>query len=418
MRILIFVFILLITINFASAEINIFKEEYKLGETFQAELNFKNLLSEIKVSDIKITNADDEVTNIGVLFTKIDNERYFIYFEIPKIESGEYKLVINNVRHISDGILKKENFEQVFKVKNAQNDIISIKPGYIILRPEERGFFKFDIKNNGKNIVTINFPEENFTKFFAQNITLTPDSFDSVYFNVKMDEIKETEKLNIKLKYNNNSFLLPIFIVNSYIKNNLMFFVERNNMKNYLDYYNVDLEYGSYAEGSIILENTLNKNLTNLIIILAGNINEILKPGFYEINSLKSKEIIELNLFFNLNGNAKEGEYEGNLVVKNEDIKSSLPIKINVLKSELYQETIEEKTNLNISESNFKEIALEPAKNQSNLTVPKVKNKLNKKIISYILIILMLIIFIAIYVLIFLKIGKPKKRKFSDLIRR
>jgi len=57
--------ILILNIYIANAEISIFKETYSPKETFQAELNFKNLVEEIAPSNIKITKRNARIVKIS-----------------------------------------------------------------------------------------------------------------------------------------------------------------------------------------------------------------------------------------------------------------------------------------------------------------------------------------------------------------
>ena len=74
MRLFFALFILVLFMNLVNADIVLFKEKYSVGETFQAELNFLNLIDDIKTENIKVLDSNKQVTDIGVLIQKIDND--------------------------------------------------------------------------------------------------------------------------------------------------------------------------------------------------------------------------------------------------------------------------------------------------------------------------------------------------------
>mgnify|MGYP001602203056 CR=1 FL=1 len=107
MRIFYIFLIFIINICIVNAEIDIFKQEYSPKETFQAELNFEDLVEEIKSSDIVILNSASQPTNVGILLTKITKKRYFVYFDIPLLEEGAYTFIVNDVKYLQNSVLKK-----------------------------------------------------------------------------------------------------------------------------------------------------------------------------------------------------------------------------------------------------------------------------------------------------------------------
>ncbi len=389
---LIFLFVFFsIIISNVNADIVTFKEEYKIGETFQAEINFPKLLEPIKIENVQILNKDNLQSNIGLKLNNIEKNRYFVYFNIPNVDPGEYKLLIKNVKYINNNILKKENFEKTFVIKEDKENIISIDPAYIIFKSKEKNFFKINIKNNGLNIINIKIEDKsNSTNIKFNNITLNKGSTESFYFYI-INITKETINISI------NDINLPIYLLNDNDEN-IKFFIGKNENKLYLDEYNFDLPIGNNAEGSIFIEN-LGLNITNISLNIEGNIKEIIKLGFDKIEFLESKSTKEIGLF--IIKNDQEGLFKGNLVLKTEDLILNLPIKIKIsefnseIKNELNQNEKELETNLSF-------------KKDENITI-KTK-EINKKTLSYSLIILIIIVFIIIYTILFIRSGKNNKR--------
>src|SRR3989344_5592462 len=145
MRLFFALFILVLFMNLVNADIVLFKEKYSVGETFPAELNFLNLIDDIKTENIKVLDSNKQVTDIGVLIQKIDNDNYFVYFDIPQIDEGDYFLIVKDVKFLENNILIKKDFIKDFSVVKDVNDIISVKPALIIYKLDEKSFFKVDI---------------------------------------------------------------------------------------------------------------------------------------------------------------------------------------------------------------------------------------------------------------------------------
>ena len=408
MRIFYIFLIFIINICIVNAEIDIFKQEYSPKETFQAELNFEDLVEEIKSSDIVILNSASQPTNVGILLTKITKKRYFVYFDIPEIAEGNYFLAVKNVKYLENGILKKENFIKEFQIEK-DGTLISIKPPYTIFIPEEKNFFKIDIKNNGNNVTNIRILEEsNATNLFNNNLTIAKNSEDSFYFNLIPEKIQDRDKLNIRLTYDKKIFFIPIFILKEHEKENLLFYTVEEQKKTYLDSYKAEIPFGNYAESSLFLENNLNKKLVNLTFSLTEDIKDMVKLGFYNIELLETNKSLELTFFINQNRNKEKGIYAGNLIIQNNEINKIFPVKINIIESQLYQQPQQQTPALNLTQAET-QLPQEIEQQEINRIMKKAE-KLDKKTISYISIAAVILLFLFIYVLLYIKTGR--KRKF------
>src|SRR3989344_2394301 len=437
MRLFFALFILVLFMNLVNADIVLFKEKYSVGETFPAELNFLNLIDDIKTENIKVLDSNKQVTDIGVLIQKIDNDNYFVYFDIPQIDEGDYFLIVKDVKFLENNILIKKDFSVVKDV----NDIISVKPALIIYKLDEKSFFKVDITNKGNNLIKVNISStDNLTKIAVNNLSISKGNYDGFYFDINKENIKDTKKTNIAINYGNNVYNLPVYILKDKISHDISFFLQTEKERKYLDFYYTDIPFESYAEGSLFLENNLIKNITNLRIFLTGDLGEVLRLGYYNIDFFESKSEKELGLFFNKDRDAKKGIYSGDIVLKNQDTEVILYITINLIEPFLEkasgkndEELFFEKESLlgkafrekreNFGKENGKasgkndELSLEGGiflKNDSGKNISSLSSgikKINKRNLSYFLIGLILLFFIAFYFAIFLKTGKNKSNK-------
>ncbi len=401
MRFFYILLILILNIYIADAEISIFKETYSPKETFQAELSFQNLVEEITPSDIKILNSELKSTDIGFLLAKITDEKYFVYFDVPEVEEGEYFLIVN-IKYIDNEVLRTDQLDKKFLVKKEENNLLSLNP-YLLFKQGEKNFFKIDLRNNGNNILNAKISEDsNSTNIFNNNLTIAKNSEDSFYFNIIEKQIEDRDKLNIKLNYGDKLFMLPVYLLTSEQKNKLAFYIEKD-QKEYINSFNLEVPFGSYAESSIILENNLNKNLTNLSLFLPENLRQIIKIGFNTIEFLEAKNSLKVTLFININRDLQIGDYNGYLLVSNTETETSLPVNIKIIENKLYQE-----------EQNLPDIEIpeeiEQEKLPEDISFKPAPKKVSKKTAVYLSILAVVLIFLLMFFIMYLKAGKKRKR--------
>ena len=385
-------FIVLINIFIVNAEINVLKSEYSGKETFQAELTFQNLVEDISSRDITILDSKNQSTDIGVLLVKIKDDAYFVYFDIPAGIEGNYSLQAET-KYIENNELKKAISVKKFLIKNEQDNLISINPPYVVFEQEGKNFFRIDIKNKGNNQVNIKISEElNLTNIFNNNMIIAKGSENSFYFSVDEKNIKDRGKLSMKIAYNGKLFLLPIYLLKG--NENLLFFTKAQEEKNYISSYNIEIPFGNYAESAFFVENNLGKNLTNLSVVLEGEITEIAKLGFYNLE-LSQNRAVQLNFFINQDRKAR-GDYRGKLIIRNSEIEAILPVSISIK-----QEIIE-----NIEEPK-EEIKENKTVENKSLAVKK-ERSISNKTLSYLSITFVFILFFIIYLIIYIRSSKQR----------
>jgi len=391
-------FILLLAYS-ASAEITIFKDEYFSGETFQAELNFPNLVDEIKISDISILDSEGVKTSIGVLLGKIEKEKYFIYFDVPDVSDGNYKLVIDNVKYTDNGILKKETFSKNFRIFKRSNELLSIKPAFIKYFEGGKNFFKIEAANKGENIVNIDIIGNDFMEVSKDYLTIS--SGNTEYFFLEIKELNSNSFLILNHSF--GGYKIPVYVLESF-SSDLSFFIEKDGKKEYLNSYFTELPFGSSGEKTLFIENK-GDNLTNLKVSVDSSLTNVLKPGFEEIEMFEKNKIISLALFINLNRNLQKGSYAGNIIFKNNQIDILFPVNVNIAESSLYDGGITEEKEDTLTE----EPLLEESEDLINFPEEKPQEKkLDSRQLSNLLIGLILLVFVLGYFFIYWKTGKKK----------
>ena len=110
--------ILIIPVSIYASDINIltYRDNYRPLETFQAEVILdKEPLTELNSLNFELYK--DKPVGVLLYLEKLSNKRYFIYFNIPDVETGDYKFKIKNVNIIDNGILKRISDEKTIKVE-------------------------------------------------------------------------------------------------------------------------------------------------------------------------------------------------------------------------------------------------------------------------------------------------------------
>jgi hypothetical protein len=129
MKRLIYLFIFLIfCASVYSSDINIltYREDYRPLETFQAEIIFdKEPINELNNLNFEFYKEG----NIGVILNleKLGNKRYFVYFDIPDVSSGNYKFRVKDINIIENNILKKISEETTINVNSINEGFYYLK---------------------------------------------------------------------------------------------------------------------------------------------------------------------------------------------------------------------------------------------------------------------------------------------------
>ncbi|MBS3143408.1 hypothetical protein J4446_00830 [Candidatus Woesearchaeota archaeon] len=113
---------LIVCFSVYAADINIltYRDDYNPLETFQAEV----ILDSEPASELTNLNFEfSKDSQIGILLflEKISDKHYFVYFNIPDVNKGEYKFKVKNINVIENGILKRISAEKTVNVLEANS---------------------------------------------------------------------------------------------------------------------------------------------------------------------------------------------------------------------------------------------------------------------------------------------------------
>jgi len=136
--IILFFLIMCIGVSAEDININIPRGDYSVGETFQAEIFFNiDVLNEVTVSNFELRNFNNAKIAIPLFLEKLGNNYYFVYFNLPDVEKGEYKFKVKDISYVDQGVLKETSgYENI--------NINSVNNGFSYLVGEQNSDGSFD----------------------------------------------------------------------------------------------------------------------------------------------------------------------------------------------------------------------------------------------------------------------------------
>ena len=132
-------FIFVFSFSAYASDINIlnYRDEYRQLETFQAEIIFdKEPLSDLSTLNLEFSKDNRAIGTLAYI-EKLGNKRYFVYFDIPDADAGNYKFRIKNVNIIDNGVLRRISEEKTIKISD-------INPGFDYLRNNQNNDGRFN----------------------------------------------------------------------------------------------------------------------------------------------------------------------------------------------------------------------------------------------------------------------------------
>ena len=103
------------------------------------------------------------------------------YFYIYPATAGDYSLALDGILYQVDGITQTVDLGNNFSVTDSENNVLSVKPGFITTLDEA----ELTITNKGNNSLDVNTPNEDFTlgPLGSKKVVVDPD-YDLTFFDV------------------------------------------------------------------------------------------------------------------------------------------------------------------------------------------------------------------------------------------
>ena len=305
-KLLLILFLFLITINFISAvEITLSKDSYQPEETLQAQItgNFISLDDE----NVFIYREGKVHPEPVIKDLTKQNNIYYFYAVLPK-QPGNYSLKIQDTNYLERGELKSEIIEKQIKLDFKNVSDLSFNPGFFT--PNEDLLVK--VKSlYGNTLLTARFEATRETK----NLSLIEQKEETLKF--KLPELpSQLSKITI------NSYEIPVFLikkiaVNETIKIEFIPYKLDGIVITKKDYF-----------FKVVLKNSGN-NLTN--IKLYSNLKTVIAPE--KIAFLESNKTIIINITLSIL-EINQTKLLGQITAETDNNLFYLPISFNITKNE------------------------------------------------------------------------------------
>ena len=400
MKTFLLIFLLILPLTYAQEiTLNIPRDNYTIKETLQADVTINvNPINEIKTSNFILLDENGVKIPIALFIDKLSNDHYFIYFNIPELQPGYYKFLVDDIRYINK-TLKQVSQDKIIYIDNSTISL-SINPGIIL----QETILEF--RNNGIPI-KINITSPSFT-----NLPRELDLYDFKRYNIKFP--LGSYDSEIKLDYADKSYIIKLLV--PYKEESLENFEEEINQTQVITLQEeeniifLNSTLGTRFPGKIIIEkisspnnpfyvkNNLDLKLTNLKFSLTGNLNQIIRLNLTNVDHIDKDEIIKQYIWVNENRNSTSKNYNGYITIMSDEGYSN----------KLY-------LNIDIKEEKIKETIKIENKTLSNLTnnqsINKSQEKNNTLLNTSFLLILIIIVSMIIY---FIKKSKKKTKSFEE----
>jgi hypothetical protein len=413
--------------SLAQFDFSLLKQNYSEKETLQADITFvEDPYRLFSVTDIYLYNKTGEI-KIAPILTKISDKHYFLYFDLPNLEEGDYNLTIQ-ISFLINSILKDITKAKTFNVLQ-KNESITIKPAMIKLDEQSLNpYFKIYLKSYyGDADLEFISPHQSITlSKYSINLPEQTEKYFYVYTNTK--DLPELNNLNITLN-GIDEYIIPIWIINRRIiqEENITeinetiipkeeIITERTiEFLTELDILNKTIKKEQYLAGPLKFKNYMKNSLNDLTFTLTGNLDEIIKLNITHLDEITSEETKEQYIEINKEKDAASGLYYGELILNTkEGYSDTLSIYIYV-----EYEPVADRTREKLSEEPKEPVGEEEFGETYeflNFSQPVSTVKEEEKKSSFITVFLILIIFIVIIYILFRKVTRKRKMSLEEYV--
>ncbi len=394
MRVILFCFIFFfLSIGFVSAlNIEPLKENYKTGDTFQADIGVPGIVNKFTADNFELV-FDGEKVNIGVFFVQVDREHYFVYFALPQ-QAGNYTFLIKNYDVIEQDILKQKTDNYSFVVN--QGNGVRVDPGIVDARADWDLFY-VRINNTGNESLNFNIASDvNFINIDerSQNISLYPGASIELTFFIIKNKI-DRERGNILFLDYKVPFLVS-FKSKEEIPYDVIRFIDER--------INLTINEDDSLDGDVSFRNFYHEAISNISFRLSDQLKNVVSIEPYAFDSIDPGEIKKVHVWVNKDKIAKPGDYSGNLTLISGNIRDGFPIFLKITKEEI---------NIPINQSFVEPKNISEKKNITQPILPTETGKSYKWIWA---VVILVIVLIGIFIFYFLR-KKEKLENVSDLVK-
>ncbi len=123
--------ILILSINTLAAPIDFVlqKTTYNSLETVQLKLQL-NIKPSTEIQTIKLKTQTGTEILLSLTKIKLNSTVYYFYFNLPKLNAGEYQLGVYDLYYTVGSATKRDSFSVSLQITNETQNILSIRPAY------------------------------------------------------------------------------------------------------------------------------------------------------------------------------------------------------------------------------------------------------------------------------------------------
>ncbi|MBI2673153.1 hypothetical protein HYX19_02735 [Candidatus Woesearchaeota archaeon] len=309
------------------------KNEFSSGNTVQFYVNLTlDPVRPLIASDIYLSNA--QIIKVSSIITKLGNNSYFIYFNLPKLDNGKYNI---NVRlaYNRDNILQEIVSIIPIAIIN-QDKQMYLSPGIIVVDIDESSYYQVALYNSGPNQTEVNLSVGGLNLRLSRSSIPLPSGFNKyfyVYFNkTNIRQLNQRVVIDyVTISYLDKEFRIPVYILNKIpevISMENKTAVEKSIVENKTEIKQKGIDFVVSSKefdevlaaddtraGNIAFKNFLDKPLANIKFSVTGNIRTIVRLNITSMPVLLGNETAKQYIWINEYKNATEGLYEGNITL-------------------------------------------------------------------------------------------------------
>ncbi len=338
-------------------EMQIYRDSYSKFETVQLEVTLVNgtFSSPLGVSNLNLRDSSGSLISIAKNSLKINETKYFYYFNVPDVPEGMYEISLSSVSYVKEGINYFSEFTTNLSVLTGNIDILSVRPGYVLsnVDAEEEASFSLIFVNRGINALNVVLNKEgDFFNFQQQSFSLNPGQTKNVGVITHLSSEEERNlDSKIRVNYAGKFYEIPFLVFRSGVISRDVTDINETSAEDIIDLslienpvlittlsgrelenLTISLDVNEYyPPGQIVVKNNAGIDLRDVEYFISGDVGEILSINPLTSSIINVNESAVVLVSINDKRDFYNGDFSGSFDVRvGDSIIGSLPIFVNV----------------------------------------------------------------------------------------
>ncbi len=331
-----FVFLFLLLCSMVSADDIIFsKDNYNVGETFQAEIDISvDLVEDLSRNDVKFFDSEGIEISIPFLFFKLLEDKFYIYFNIhPDFNEGNYTLIVENIIYLEENNLIQSELNESFNISSL-NHTLYVNPAILIIDQFRAGeLFTLDFYNTGTENLEVEVSSSDSEGIVLSNSNFLIESMDSINYDIYIDNLllDRSEYQTISVSYLNGSYEIPVWFGELESEENQLPVEGDLFFDSPVSEFNMTLFADEDKKGYIEITNSYDFDIYDIALNLTGNLLSIIDLEYVTIESILAGETKKLNINVNENHTIQIGVYSGSLTLDSGSYYDDFPFFVEII---------------------------------------------------------------------------------------